>query len=61
MLKRLLAAVTLAICVGGLGFSGCSGGAGEVEKGKASSSDYGEGVGETETGEKAPKGTAKTD
>lgn len=62
MLKKVFVAITFCICCTGLTFSmGCGGGPGEVEKGKASTADFGEGVGQTPDGEDVPDGVAGVD
>ena len=62
MLKKVFVAITFCICVTGLTFSmGCGGGPGAVEKGKASKSNFGKGVGTTEDGEDVPDGVVTVD
>ena len=58
MLKKIFVAITLVVCVAGLTFSSGCGGPGEVQKGAATQSDFGNGKsqGKTENGDDLPEG-----
>lgn len=56
MFRNFLATVTLIVCFTFFcGMIGC-GGPGEVQQGKASNSNFGKGVGQTDDGEDLPDG-----